>query len=254
MLDKSLIICYSTSNYSNVTDIFLNSLRELGIPNLQINHKLETPDEELIKTEGFLSELWYYCVFNKVKHLVNTLIENKNKDYKYFIMSDCDIQFIKNNVDEWCNLEIYLENDNRDVYFMQEYEFEDFNTGFYVIKNNQNINDVIEFFNEVLYKMTITKREDMNRGDQTIINSIKHKLNYTLIPSEYIIFGNYIYNKQKSLIHHSVGCDIPDHKIIQLKYIKALFQIDSPINIFNEEKQSGIFNHWDVFYAYNLDK
>jgi hypothetical protein len=68
MLDKSLIICYSTSNYSNVTDIFLNSLRELGIPNLQINHKLETPDEELIKTEGFLSELWYYCVFNKVKH------------------------------------------------------------------------------------------------------------------------------------------------------------------------------------------
>lgn len=254
MLDKSLIICYSTTNYSKITDIFLNSLRELGIPNIKINHKLDNPEEELIKKEGFLSELWYYSVFNKVQHLVNTLTENKTSNYKYFIMSDCDIQFIKKNVDEWSNLEIYLENDNRDVYFMQEYEYEDFNTGFYVIKNNQNINDIIEFFNEVLYKMTITKKEDMNRGDQTIINSIRNKLNYTLIPSEYIVFGNYIYNKHKSLFHHSIGCDTNEHKIIQLKFIKSLFEEKSPTNIFNEEKQSGVFNHWDAFYAYNLDK
>uniref|UniRef100_A0A6C0DRC0 Nucleotide-diphospho-sugar transferase domain-containing protein n=1 Tax=viral metagenome TaxID=1070528 RepID=A0A6C0DRC0_9ZZZZ len=245
MLEKSLVICYSTPNYSKVTEIFLNSLQELSIP-INLYHKLDNPDENLIKKDGFLSELWYYCVFNKVNHLVNALSEFKNSDYRYFFMCDCDIQFIKNNLNEWNNLETYIESTDKDVYFMQEYIFNDANTGVYIIKNNKNIDSIIEFFNEVILTMTNTKKEDMNRGDQTIINNLKNKLNYTYIPNEYIVFGNMIFNKYKSLVHHSIGAETINDKINHLTYINYIFNINSPQNIFMDNKNiGGLFNMLD---------
>ena len=93
MLVKSLFICYSTDNYSQLTNLCLNSLQEINVNNIEhMKDELDVSN----KKSGFRSDLWYYCVRNKINHLINVL---KNYDslnnIKYFIFTDCDIIYIK---------------------------------------------------------------------------------------------------------------------------------------------------------------
>lgn len=221
MLVKSLFICYSTDNYSKLTNLCLNSLQDINVNN--INHMKDKLDVSNKKT-GFRTDLWYYCVFNKINHLINVL---KNYDslnnIKYFIFTDCDIIYIKKNLNEWYNLENYIENENKDIYFMREQYSNDVNSGFFIIKNNDNITNIINFFVDVLQTIDITKKENMPFGDQSIINRLKSKINYGLIPNDYVIFGTLIFNSNKSLLHHAVGCKDVDDKIIQINEIKSAF-------------------------------
>jgi len=60
-------------------------------------------------------------------------------------------------------------------------------------------------------------------GDQTIINNLKHIINYGFIPNDYVVFGSTIFNINKSLFHHAVGCIDVDDKIIQINKIKMAF-------------------------------
>ena len=46
------------------------------------------------KKTGFRSDLWYMCIKNKIKHLINTLKNNLN-NIKYFISTDCDTIHLK---------------------------------------------------------------------------------------------------------------------------------------------------------------
>ena len=62
-------------------------------------------------------------------------------------------------------------------------------------------------------------------GDQTIINNLKHNINYGFIPNDFVIFGTHIYNSSKSLFHHAVCCTDVDDKILQINLIKSTFQI-----------------------------
>ena len=64
----------------------------------------------------------------------------------------------------------------------------------------------------------------MPLGDQSIINGLKYKLNYGYIPNDYVIFGDAIYNKNKSLFHHAVGCKDVDDKIKKINKIKMIIQ------------------------------
>ena len=222
MLDKSLFICYSTHNYSKLTNICLNSLYDINVNN--INHK--TDDISLLfKNTGFQTDLWYYCVRNKINHLINVL---KNYDcsnnIKYFIFTDCDIIYIKKNINEWYNLENYIQNENKDIHFLRESWSDYVNTGFFIIKNNDNITNIINFFVEVLQTINQTKKENMDLGDQTIINNLKHKINYGFIPNDYVVFGRNIYNINKSLFHHAVCCKDVDDKIIQINNINMSFK------------------------------
>ena len=98
------------------------------------------------------------------------------------------------------------------------------NTGFFVIKNNKNIRNIINFFIEVLQIFDKTCNSTIPYGDQSIINNIKHKLNYGVIPNEYVVFGIYIFNKNKSLLHHAVCCNNIDEKILQINKIKENFK------------------------------
>jgi hypothetical protein len=220
MLNNFLYICYSTPNYSKLTDIFLDSLNNINVIN--INHLIDTPT--IYTTSGFQTDLWYYCVRNKINHLINVLTNYDNlTDIKYFIFTDCDIFYIKNNINEWYNLEKYIENEDKDIFFMRENISSDVNSGLFFIKNNLKIKDIIKFFIEVIQLIDITKKEDMPLGDQSIINNLKDKINYGYIPNDYVIFGTTIYNKNKSLFHHAIGCRDIDEKIEQINKIK--FQI-----------------------------
>ncbi len=221
MLDKSLFICYSTPNYSKLTNMCLNSLHEINVNN--INHM--TDDISILFTNsGFRTDLWYYCVRNKINHLINVL---KNHDslnnIKYFIFTDCDIIYIKKNINEWYNLENYIQNENKDIFFMREGITHDVNSGFFIIKNNDNIINIIKFFTEVLQIIDITEKLNMPFGDQSIINNLKNKINYDFIPNDYVIYGTTIYNNNKSLLHHAICTIDVDDKIVQINQINQHF-------------------------------
>jgi hypothetical protein len=219
-LDKCNIICYSTPNYQVVTDIFMESLRNVNIPNENISHKLEIVSDDLMSVTGFQSNLWYYCVTNKIKHLIETLKINKNK-YTYFIFSDCDIRFVERNKNKWVNIEEFLQLTENDIYFMREHVSEDVNSGFFIMKNS-SIDKVIDFFTEVYETMLSTDNSCMELGDQTIVNNIKNKINYGFIPNNNVIFGPFEFDVENALIHHAIGARDVSDKIEQINNVKNL--------------------------------
>jgi len=221
MLTDSLFICYSTPNYSKLTDIFLESLNNIHVKN--IDHKLDNPCTS-INVTGFQTNLWYYCIREKINQLIRVLIKNNGSpNVKYFIFTDCDIIYIKKNMNKWNNLENYITNTDNDIYFMREGVSEDVNSGFFIIKNNSNLTYNINFFIRVLLTIDRTEKKNMPLGDQTVINSLKNNINYGFIPNDYVVFGNTIYNKDKSLFHHAVCCRDIDDKIEQINIVKTHF-------------------------------
>ena len=216
MLDKSLIICYSTPNYEKLTTIFLDSLKKAGVPDTNIRHKLDILEPEAMMQTGFRTNLWYHCLIQKLLHLIQTLqIENT---HTYYISSDCDINFIDNK-ENWNELEEYIRTEKRDIYFMREGDTNDVNGGFYIITNKDA---VLPFLCEVLHEMITLTKDEMYLGDQTIINKKKDVLNYGRILNDYSIFGTKIYNKKKALFHHAIDCKDVDDKITQIMYVKLL--------------------------------
>jgi len=221
LLNESLIISYSTPNYENLTNIFLKSLASINVTN--IDHYLDKSDMVKDNITGFQTNLWYYSVTNKIKHLNNVLLNGNNSNYNYFIFSDCDIWFIKKNKSEWNNLQKYIDENDNDIYFMREKDTDDVNSGFFIIKNNGNIKTIKFFFREVYFTMLKEAKKDMPYGDQTIINNLKDKINYGYIPNEYVIFADKVYDRNKSLFHHATCCKDVKEKIVQINNIKLLF-------------------------------
>ena len=106
---------------------------------------------------------------------------------------------------------------------MRENTSNDVNSGFFIIKNNDNITNIINFFVNVLQTFDTSKKENMPFGDQSIINTLKSKINYDFIPNDYVVFGTRIFNSNKSLFHHAIGSKDVDDKIIQINRIKSAF-------------------------------
>ena len=223
MLDRSLIICYSTPNYEKITNHFLKCLKDVFVVSTGICMKRDIPPPELMIRTGYKSDLWYYCLITKLKHLIDSLKDHSGK-YDYYISSDCDIQFLPNNVEKWSELEEYIKNNNKDVYFMSEYP-KGVNGGFYIICN-RNLKTTIDFLTEIYEEMKITPYKNMPLGEQTLINNNLHKLNYGCIPNKYIIWGNQVYESESSLVHHAViATDVEDKWSQMLEITRYLDEV-----------------------------
>jgi hypothetical protein len=222
ILNESIIISYSTSNYEPLTSLYLDSLKNIGVKDNNIKHKTEIFDDIIFKNEGFQSDLWYFAVSNKIQHLITVLENYKSGDSKYFIFSDCDIYFIEKNKEKWMELKKFIDENQNDIFFMSDIN-QTVNAGFYIIKNNLNIKYIISFFKNVLFILSNRDKKSMELGDQTIINEMLYAINYDNIPLDFIIYGTIIYNNNKSLIHHAVCCKTKDEKINQIKFIKNVF-------------------------------
>jgi hypothetical protein len=225
MLKESLFICYSTPNYELLTTHFLESLSQIGVPPENIDHLIDT-EVSLDPPYGFQSDMWYHCVKEKIVHLVKTLkkyIAANDSDYKYFIFSDCDIWFPKRDAESlWSELaSTILE---KDVYFMRENESDSANTGFFIIKNNQNLQKNIEFFERVISVMNICERSFMPLGDQTIINHFLSEIDFDYIPTDFVGWGTSIFNPSKMLLHHAVCSINTETKWNQIQSIKNDYQ------------------------------
>jgi hypothetical protein len=218
MLENFLIICYTTPNYERITEHFLNCLDTITVPKANICIKRDIPPIELMQKEGFKSNLWYYCLITKFKHLIDSLILNKDK-YDYYISSDCDIQFLYHHIDKWYDLEEYMKTNNKDIYFMREGLTEEVNGGFYIICN-QNLDSTINFLKSVYDEMIITPYSKMELGDQTIINKkIIGMTNIGKIPLQYVVWGHDIYDHTNSLVHHAVQTSGTIDKMVQMKKV-----------------------------------
>lgn len=223
MLNESTIISYSTSNYEELTNIYLDSLKYIGVKDVNIKHKTDKYDSLIFKTEGFQTELWYFAVTNKIHHLISVIQNYKLYNTKYFIFSDCDIHFIGKNKEKWSELQKFIDENPNDIFFMREHTSSCVNTGFFIIKNNQNIKYIVSFFKNVLFTLMNREKRTMDLGDQTIINEMLHNINYDCIPNDYIVYATTIYNNSKSLIHHAVYCKSIDEKKDQITFIKNIF-------------------------------
>lgn len=225
MLDKSLFICYSTPNYSEMTNMFLDSLRDINVNDNNLKHMLDCSTTEMFKETGFKSDLWYYCNRAKLRHFISVIKNHKLlTNIKYFICTDCDVIYIKKNIDEWCNLESFIQNEDKDIFFMREGTTNDINGGFYIIKNNDNITSIIDFLTEVSKIFDSSTNTEVPMGEQQIINNLKCGINYGFIPNEYVIFGSHIYNVNKSLFHHAVCTFTVHDKILQINNVKKFFE------------------------------
>jgi hypothetical protein len=225
LLNQSLIIAYSTPNYV-LKDDFLLSIKDIGVEDTIINLFI---DNELLE-QGIVNahtEFWIQAKINKLKNLIKVLTENKNNDkYKYFISSDCDIWFLKENISEWDSLQEFIDISEKDVFFMKEDEQKDgkggfnINTGFFIIKNNNSLLSIINFFNFIFYKINI-----IFSSDHSSINEFKCELNFDYIPNQFVIWANHIFDNKKSLFHHPVCCNNISSKKTQILQIKKKFQI-----------------------------
>jgi hypothetical protein len=227
MLDKSLIICYSTPNYSKMTNKFLEHIRGLQmIEDSQLIHKYDDIGNN--DKDGFRTEIWYTSVLNKMIHMLDILKTRSNSEMKYFIFTDCDVIFIKENKSYWIDLETSINTSEKDIFFMREgFSSSDVNSGFYIIKNNNKLTTIIEFFEKVILNFKQRSNSSMQLGDQTIINELKSELNYGYIDNDYVIFGANIYNVNKALVHHAVCCTTVDQKLDQIRKVQSALSVRS---------------------------
>ena len=222
MLNNSCFICYSTKNYQPLTEICLRTIKQMGINDSNIYHKLDDIESSDKKT-GFQTKFWYYCVKNKIKHAVDTIIENKDK-YQYFIISDCDIRYIRQNKNKFNNLEKFINKNDNNFFFMKEFDSKNINSGFFIIKNKE-IDNSIDFLNKAFHILDKNKPNKFPYGDQSVINEIKQNIKYDYIPNKYVVWGTKIFNKKYAILHHSVCAKNVKEKMQQIKFIKRQLKL-----------------------------
>jgi hypothetical protein len=223
IVENSTFISYSTTNYENITNKFLDSLHKIGIKNENIKYKLDTYDDLIFENEGFQSDLWYYANLNKLMHLITILENYKKINTKYFIFTDCDIIFIEKNKEEWNNLQKFIDENENDIFFMRENTYDIVNAGFFIIKKNKNIKYIISFFKFLLNNLLNREKQTIPCSIQTVINELLNNINYDYIPNEFVVYGDIIFNSSKSLFHHAVKCNSLNEKNQQINYIKSFF-------------------------------
>lgn len=222
---RVLWIATSASNYGELTNIWRDSLKNIGIQSDDIKHKIIEIPENIKKTIKFQADVWYYCIRKKVEHLIETLESMLNAGkYDYFISTDCDIQYFPNKNDMWKLLFKYLDTTDFDIYFQPE-DNTNICGGFYIIKK-QNLPKAIRFLKDVLNGMAQAKQKDMPFADQTIMKKLIHTINFCILPPAACVQGpNFVPEHKKTyLFHHAICAYDKRMKLAQLEYIKKLME------------------------------
>ena len=173
---KIAVISACNKEYE-VKDFFMNSLS--CIPNSTHFHlDLHIPEELATQGFGFQKPSWYHCIYEHRRYAVEVM--EKENDYDYYIVSDCDIQFLDN---DWTTLWTYLKHSEKDVLYMREHTTEDVNTGFQVVKNKTAY---MEFMKDILREERFFTAE---YADQSLVNERKDSINYGYVPTSMTVWG-----------------------------------------------------------------
>ena len=161
-----IITFYSDSHSDIYHDFFLRSCQKY-----LSNHKLIVKKIEQISPTGeFGSEGFDYTTIEKIKFIIENINLN---DEEPLIYADCDIQFFN---------DIEYELKDNDILFQHDYHINNYCTGFFIAKQNQN---VLDFFLKVKERFLNTIDGIIN--DQNVVNYIFRegydKIKKNLLPS-----------------------------------------------------------------------
>ena len=159
-------------------------------------------------------DIWHNAMRFKMNFILNELT-NTCEENEYVILSDADIQFIR--PEKLHDLIDMARSKDLEYFGMAENTRNEFNGGFVILKNTQNIRDLYK----TVYERILVKEYPF--GDQTVLNDILPKSNIKneKIPREYVIWGESIYDKNKSIFHHAVCVTNIEGKIKQMSNVRS---------------------------------
>jgi hypothetical protein len=201
-----------TDGYKHISKYFFDSITN--------DHriKLHVANIDVTNYNGvatFRTPGWYHVCKNKVMHLLHTMRAYPHIDY--IILSDADVQYF--NKETLFEIVRDAKIKNLDFYGMREDNKQEFNTGWYIIRNNGLMKDVLESVINTL------QTETPPFADQTVINHLifhddKFNIAYEFIPRGAYIWGNGKPQSSHVAFHHAVATD---DKVKQLERIRNLY-------------------------------
>ena len=200
----------TSPNYSELYNIFVDTLQpesnniEIYVANFDIG------------TNNNPNDIWHNAMRFKMNYIIEQLKTICEED-EYIILSDADIQFFR--PEKVIDLINMAREQNLEYFGMAEATRNEYNGGFTILKNTQQIRD---FYQTIYDRISVTK---YRYGDQTVINELlpKSSIKNLKIPKEYVIWGNNIYDKKQSIFHHAVCILAVDGKLKQMEKIRQQF-------------------------------
>jgi hypothetical protein len=224
-IDSILWIASSASNYKPIFDFWYNSLKRIGVKDEAICHTTIIPPQNMKTEVKFQEDIWYYCIKTKIEKLIETLEAHQEKsNYKFFISSDCDIQFFTKKEESWDTLLQYINSTDFDIYFQPE-KVSGICGGFYIIKQNR-LKTAINFLKNVLARFKITPKQKMLFADQSVMIELLHTINSCVIPEVCCILGPVldVRNKNIYIFHHAICAYNMEEKLIQLQAMHEIME------------------------------
>lgn len=223
-----------TENYASISEYFFKSIQN----DARIKLHLKKLDMDQFNNDGsFRSPGWYFLCVEKVRHLYNTMLSIPDVDY--VINSDADVQYF--NIDTLMHLIASARSRQLDFFGMREDAKEEFNGGWYIIKNDEKMHN---FLQAVIKALEI---ESYPYADQTVINNFifdkrrpkQFKVSYDFIPREYYVWGDGIPKTAQVAFHHAVNTN---DKIGQLQKVRDLYyrEAGDELETFVQTKQFSI--------------
>lgn len=218
-------ICWVSSaaeNYSTIKQIHSQSLAEIGVQHHNVKHtKFYLTGE---KSVGFRSDAYRKSTEMKVRYMISSIEQSLKDDegYEFFIVTDCDTQYFPDRNYHWRRLLETVKSSEKVCWFALE-NADDVNTGVIIVKAEKAA-EFVGFYKLVLQKMESTDPSAMLFMDQSVVNEIKSRIDYGLIPAKHCILGNnYTASLSKTaLFHHAIGTRYEQDKLEQMRHVRAL--------------------------------
>lgn len=156
------------------------------------------------------------------------ILQQHHTEWSVFIFTDSDIQYFEDKHTVWEEmLQSLHDTADKDIFFMQEHERHELNTGFYAVKASAAL-EVAKWLMDCYHANGTWDAEHMPFGDQSIMNDTRHhvqnilvcmpclvltmggcardRMRYALIPRKYYVWGRDYHSSNAStyLFHHAV--------------------------------------------------
>jgi hypothetical protein len=204
------MLAMTSPNYGDLYSVFLDTLRP---DDHGVNLKVCTLDLSTFGEFGFRTDAWYHVLTEKVRNIIDEL-NNVVPEGEYLVVSDVDIQWF-----EPSGVRKFVEDARRngfDWYGMREGGRNEYNGGFYVVRNVAPIRGL---FADVLERLSQEPKPP--HGDQTILNELipKSGIRHAQIPQHSYVWGD-SNPMRHAVFHHAVCAFNNDDKRVQMERVR----------------------------------
>jgi hypothetical protein len=223
--DKVIVVTTTSANYAPIFEAAFDSTIDRSVVDVRVFNT----DLSMYTEFGFQTEAWYVGVKAKIDNLLSVM--NEQAEGTYVVMSDADIQFF--NTRKIPDLVEHARANALDFYGMEELDTHDFNTGFFVVRNNQNTRDLLN----------LSEFKHPSLGDQSIINErlgllnsegneygdFAQRIKYDFIPKKHIIQARNVpvdpspETIDDIMCHHATHVTNTEDKIEQLRWVREWY-------------------------------